>query len=169
MRSICSLGAKDKMRFVEEEFAEGSWAIPFSLTSLLEEGEELLYETRRHWATAIPYLLAGIFLARTISAFFLLILILPIFQIKTYDYAVTNKRILARQGLMRPRRTSVPLEAVEEMYAGESLPSAKLGMGCIVLKTEREIFRFEKIEDPRAFLFYANKARAACDAKPKPR
>ncbi|MDL2263730.1 PH domain-containing protein [Synergistaceae bacterium OttesenSCG-928-I11] len=161
MRSVCSMGAKDKMRYIENEMADGGRAIPFSLTAVLGVNEEIQYETRRHWATAIPWLVAALLLSRATNAVSLFLALLPFFQVKTYEYAVTNERILARETLFRKNETSIPLDEVADISVRKTPLSACLGIGTVVVSTARGVVVFRAIEDPDAFAFYAHKTRVA--------
>lgn len=159
VRSFCSMGSKDKMRYIESELSvEGGSgrAIPFSLLSELEENEEIVYETRRHWATTLPYLAVGLLLSRLTNALSLFLILPSVFQMKTYEYAITEKRVLARWGLFKTRTASIPLCEIEDVIAEESQVGRKLGMGNVTVKSAERTLSFKYIEDPRAFAFYAN-------------
>lgn len=164
VRSFCSMGSKDKMRYIESELSvEGGSgrAIPFSVLSHLEEDEEVAYETRRHWATSLPFLVLGLLLARMTYALSLFLVLPALFQMKTYEYAITGRRVIAKWGLFKTHVDSVPLEAVGEITVEETRLGTKLGMGNVTLKGTGRTWSFKYIEDPRAFAFYANKARKA--------
>lgn len=148
------------MRFIEEELAEGNRSIPFSLASILEEGEELYYETRRHWAILLPFLILGLLLSRATSGLSLLLILSPAFQIKTYDYAITDRRVIARQGMLRPERIEIPLgQIVSVEVAPQPSLLEWLGVGTVCIHTGECSFRFHGIEDGRAFAFYLEKTR----------
>ena len=161
MRSVCSVGAKDKMRYIESEMADGGRAIPFSMTTVLGEGEEVQYETRRHWATAIPWLAAALLLSRATNALSLFLALLPFFQVKTYEYAVTSERVLARETLFRKNETSIPLDEVTDVSVRKGPFGARLGIGTLVVSTARGDVTFRAVEDPDAFAFYTRKTRTA--------
>ena len=160
MRSVCSMGAKDKMRYIEDNLAEGGNAIPFSATALLEEGEEIVYETRRHWAVAMPYLIAALLLGRFTYGLSLSLLLLPLFQIKTYDYTLTDRRFIAREGVRRGICKVLPLAEVVTATPALGPLGAKLGLGSVMIETDSAKYAFHKIEDPAALAFYINRAVA---------
>lgn len=157
VRSFCSMGSKDKMRYIESELSvEGGSgrAIPFSILSELEEGEDIVYETRRHWATTLPFLALGLLLARFTNALSLFIVLPSVFQMKTYEYAVTNRRVLAKWGLLKTRADSILLCEIEDAVTEENRIGKILGMGSVSIKCSERTLSFKYIEDPKAFVFY---------------
>jgi hypothetical protein len=122
------------------------------VASFLEEGESVLYETKRHPAAAAPFAVAAILLAAPTYGVSLLFLVPSILKMKTSRFIVTDRRILARHGFIRPRLVRIPLEEIIEASVGEGPLDAKFGMGRIVLRKKRETFLFNKIRDPNAFL-----------------
>lgn len=162
VRSFCSMGSKDKMRYIESELSvEGGSgrAIPFSILSHLEEGEEVVYETRRHWGTSLPFLAAGLILSPMTHALSLFLVLPSLFQMKTYEYAITDRRVIAKWGIFKTRVDSIALEEIDDITTAESPIGEKLGMGSVMIRTGERTFEFRYIEDPKAFLFYIKKAR----------
>lgn len=162
MRSVCSMGAKDKMRHIEAHMAEAGGAIPFSAASLLADDETILYETRRHWATMLPYLAAALLFGRFTSGLSLFLLLLPFFQIKTFDYTVTDRRIVVREGMLRPVHRSIPLTDISAVAPSVGPLGPLLGLGDVTIETSEGTSVLRKIEDPAAFAFYAKQACAGC-------
>lgn len=162
MRSICSMGSKDKMRYIESELSvEGGSgrAIAFSILSDLEEGEDVVYETRRHWATTLPFLVIGLLLARFTNALSLFIILPSVFRMKTYEYAVTDRRVLAKWGLFKTRVESLPLSGVTSVDAADSAAERLLGIGDIVVRCGDKSHTFKHVEDPKAFAHYIRQTR----------
>lgn len=162
VRSFCSMGSKDKMRYIESELSvEGGSGrvIPFSILSELEEGEDIVYETRRHWATTLPFLIAGLIFARYTNALSLFIILPSVFQMKTYEYAVTDRRVLAKWGLFKTRLDSMPLSEIEDVITEGNRAGKMLGMGNAALKGAGRTLSFKYIEDPAAFEFYIKRQK----------
>jgi uncharacterized membrane protein YdbT with pleckstrin-like domain len=122
------------------------------VASFLEEGEKILYETGSHPAAAAPLAVAAVLLAAPTYCVSLLFLIPSILKMKTSRFIVTDRRVLARHGFIRPRLVRIPLEEIIEASVGEGPLDAKFGMGRIVLRKKRETFLFNEIRDPDAFL-----------------
>jgi membrane protein YdbS with pleckstrin-like domain len=131
------------------------------LSSLLEEDESVLYETRRHPVAILPFAVAAFILAIPTYGISLILLVPPLIQMKTNNYAVTNKRVLARQGVLKPRFVQIPVEEIFEASVGAGLFGERLGMGRVVLKKGRETFRFKEIKDPQAFMTSMMEVRRA--------
>ena len=162
VRSFCSMGSKDKMRYIESELSvEGGSgrAIPFSILSHLEEGEEVVYETRRHWATPLPFLAIGLILSPMTHALSLFLVLPALFQMKTYEYAITDRRVIAKWGLFKTHVDSIRLEEIENVAVGASSIGGKLGMGNARIETSGKTSEFRYIEDPWALAFYIEKAK----------
>ena len=162
VRSFCSMGSKDKMRYIESTLSvEGGSgrAIPFSILSHLEEGEEIVYETRRHWGTSLPFLAIGLILSPMTHALSLFLVLPSLFQMKTYEYAVTDRRVIAKWGLFKTHVDSIPLEDVRNVVVGENFIGKKLGMGNVRIDSGEKTSEFQYIEDPWAFVFYIDKAK----------
>lgn len=168
VRSFCSMGSKDKERFIESQLSvEGGSGghIGFSILAHLEEDEEVSYETRRHWATTMPFLAVALLLARFTNALSLFLVLPALFQMKTYEYAVTDRRIVAKWGLLKTRVDSIPLEEIEDVAVTEGRLGRLLGLGNATIRAKGKKYRFCMIEDPRAFLYYANQALARSRAE----
>lgn len=159
------MGAKDKMKYIEDELSDGGGAIPFSASSLLLPDEQVEYETRRHWATVIPYLLIALAFSRMTSALSLFLIMLPFFQVKTYEYIVTDMRIIAREGLFRQKTLEIPVEDVTDVSFKSAGIAEKIGIGEVIVNTADANIAFKFVEDPKALAYYIGKIAASRSAE----
>lgn len=156
-RMICGIGSKEKMEYIEREMSGEGGAIPFSSSSFLKSGETILYETQRHWSVILPYLAVALGCARSSASLSLLILIIPFFQLKTYRYTVTDKRILICRGLFRRETAAIRLQDIVRFHAEKTALGFKVGMGTVYIEDRNKAWRLSNISDPDAFLFYLRK------------
>jgi hypothetical protein len=122
------------------------------LSSFLEEGEHVLCETRRHPASLLPFAITALLLSVPTYGLSLTLLILPLIEMKTCRYIVTNKRILARQGILRPKLVRIPVDEIFEARIGETSVGSRFSMGCVEFMNGKEVVRFEGIKNPRDFI-----------------
>jgi membrane protein YdbS with pleckstrin-like domain len=143
-----------------------SWprALFTPISSLLEEGESVFYRTGQHPASILPFAAIALLLSIPTYGISLILLIPPIIHIKACCYVVTNRRILARDGILGQNMVGVPLCDIFEASAGESCVSARFGMGRVELRDGSQTIRFKGIKSPRAFIYSVMKARAGGSA-----
>jgi hypothetical protein len=124
----------------------------------LEEGEIVLYKTKRHPALLFVCFIAALVLAVPSYGISFVIVIPPLFQLRVSGYIVTNMRILARHRIFQPEPVEIRMGDITEAGVGEGPLDAKLGKGRLVLKA-RETFFFNGVKNPEAFLSYVRCAK----------
>lgn len=115
----------------------------------LIEGERVVYRTRLHWLVfAMPILFTVVVLLP--AAWFLyngsgqafawvplvlaLLVLLPAFiKRQSSDFAVTNKRVMMKSGVMTTRSVELLLNKIEAIAVDQSLPGRMFGYGNIVV------------------------------------
>ena len=115
----------------------------------LIEGERVVYRTRLHWLVfAMPILFTIIVLMP--AAWFLyngsgqafawvplviaLLVLLPAFiKRQSSDFAVTNKRVMMKSGVMTTRSVELLLNKIEAIAVDQSLAGRMFGYGNIVV------------------------------------
>jgi len=135
----------------------------------LIEGERVVYRTRLHWLVfAMPILVTVVVLLPV--AWFLfdspnwqgltwvplvvaLLLLLPAFvKRQSSDFAVTNKRVMMKSGVMTTRSVELLLNKIEAIAVDQSLLGRMFGYGNIVVTGSggtREAF--SQIQSPLEF------------------
>lgn len=118
----------------------------------LMPGERVVYSTRPHWivyrwvapaiAAAVAALIVGasadLPAATGVGAFFLVIVAPLAFLVawierKTSEFAVTNKRVIVKVGLIRRQTEEMLLSKVEQLMVDQSIPGRVLKYGTITL------------------------------------
>jgi uncharacterized membrane protein YdbT with pleckstrin-like domain len=132
----------------------------------LMPGEQIEYRTNLHWLVfVVPILLliAAIWLfslggniAKTL-AFILIVGVLvtglsAVIERQTSEFAVTNKRVLIKTGLIRRHSLETLLSKIESIGVAQSLLGRILGFGTIVISgTGGSKEPFHRIADPMMF------------------
>jgi membrane protein YdbS with pleckstrin-like domain len=129
------------------------------VSSLLEEGESVFFRTGHHPASILPFAAIALLLSVPTYGISLVLLIPPLIRTKACDYVVTNRRILARDGIFGQNMVGIPLGDICEASAGESSVGARFGMGRVELRDASQTIRFKGIKSPRAFVSSVMKAR----------
>jgi hypothetical protein len=127
------------------------------LSSFLDEGERVIYETKKHPALVLPFVAVALALSLPTYLLSLVLLAFPLVQMKN-GYVVTNKRIIAREGFILPRLFEIPLGEISCVGVGESLLGAKLGMGSVILRGGRDTLLLRGLKDPKSFLSHTKAA-----------
>ena len=132
----------------------------------LMPGEQIEYRTNLHWLVfVVPILLliAAIWLfslggnIAKILAYILMVGVLgtglsAVIERRTSEFAVTNKRVLIKTGLIRRRSLETLLSKIESIEVAQSLLGRILGFGTIVISgTGGSKESFHKIADPMMF------------------
>jgi uncharacterized membrane protein YdbT with pleckstrin-like domain len=135
--------------------------------STLLPGEQVTFRAHLHWiifGRAAAVLIAGLFLwiaatdhvLSSIGEWLIVIgLVLWVFAYlrwRTSEFAVTNKRVIVKVGIIRRRTIEMLLRQVEALEVNQSIPGRLLGYGTLLIVGTggtREPFRF--IGDPLAF------------------
>lgn len=102
--------------------------------------EEVKYRTRKHWTTFL-----------TLSGLFTLF-IYPAIQRATSEYAVTNKRVIVKTGLVWRETFEMTLGKIESIGVEQSLLGRMLGYGSISISgTGSNTVTFTNIDHPMEF------------------
>ena len=117
------------------------------VNSLLSNGEVVKYETKLHW---IIYLFGFILLfAYGIGIIFL---ILEFLTRKTSEFAVTNKRVVLKTGIISRKALDVQLDKIEGIVVDQGILGRMLNYGTIIVRgTGGASQPFHKIDDPLNF------------------
>jgi uncharacterized membrane protein YdbT with pleckstrin-like domain len=103
-------------------------------------GEQVVYEARLHWIIFI-----------SLRSFFTL-LILPLIDRKTSEFAITNKRVIMKVGLIRRKALEMNLSKVESVNVDQTILGRILGYGAItVIGTGGTRESFPRISKPMEF------------------
>ncbi|MBN1473114.1 MAG: PH domain-containing protein [Syntrophaceae bacterium] len=106
----------------------------------LAKGEEVVYEARLHWIIFI-----------SIKAI-LTLLIAPLIAWYTSEFAITNKRIIIKVGLISRRTLEMNLAKIESVNVDQSILGRILGYGTItVIGTGGTREPFFQISNPLDF------------------
>jgi uncharacterized membrane protein YdbT with pleckstrin-like domain len=108
--------------------------------SNLTSGENVVHEARFHWII--------FFTPRAI----LTLWILPIIDSITSEFAITNKRIIIKTGLISRRTLEMNIAKVESVNVDQGILGRILGYGVVtVIGTGGTRETFQSIADPLAF------------------
>ncbi len=106
----------------------------------LIKDETIRYEGHLHWMTFVS--LRGL----------LSLFILPLVEYLTSEFAITNKRIIIKQGFVSRRTMELNLNKVESVSVDQSIPGRILNYGSItVLGTGGTRERFANLAAPLEF------------------
>lgn len=107
----------------------------------LGPGERVVHRGSIHWAIGLPwFLLAGVFLisgqeGSVIGVMLLLIGALRILIGKTmYEYAITNKRVAVKRGLIFRDTIELNLNKVESASVNQGITGRLLGYGTVTVR-----------------------------------
>ena len=108
--------------------------------SNLIAGEQVVFETRRHWIAYFS--LRGLF---TLG-------LLPLIEYWTSEFAITNKRVIVKEGLVYRDTLELNLQRVESVSVDQSLVGRMLGYGTItIIGTGGTREMFHRIAHPLEF------------------
>ena len=132
----------------------------------LMPGEQIEYRANLHWLVFLLPILLFIpaiwlfFVGGNIAKFLALILIvgvlvtglIAVIERRTSEFAVTNKRVLIKTGLIRRHSLETLLSKIESIGVAQSILGRILGFGTIVISgTGGSKEPFHKIADPMQF------------------
>ena len=118
--------------------------------SNLAAGEQVTYRAVLHWAAFL-----------TVRAL-LTLFIAPLVDRATSEFAVTNRRVIIKVGLVSRRTVELRLEKIESIGVDQGIVGRILGFGTIVVKgTGGTNERFENIARPLDFRKAVNDAGEA--------
>ncbi len=116
----------------------------------LMAGEQVVYRAELHWVVFLS-------LKALLTAF-----IQPLIQRATSEFAVTNRRVIIKVGLVSRRTVELNLEKVESIGVEQTVLGRILGYGTIVVVgTGGTKEPFRRIADPMGFRRAVNLATEA--------
>ena len=121
-----------------------------SLDRHLLPGERIVHRARPHWVMFLsPVLLAAAglvlgglleyaagdywYVGAAVAGLALLLAIAPVVRYATSEYAITDKRVLARVGVLERRSLETLLGKIEAIGVEQDLPGRLLGYGTITI------------------------------------
>lgn len=140
----------------------------------LMKGEEVVYKASLHWAIYIPtalWLLLGILMvaisvgeeessvmviAIIFFVFAVFALIKAIIANVTSEFAVTNKRLILKEGLIARNTVELMLIKCEGVALDQDILGRILGYGTLITTTGGATNKYRKIKDPIIFRNYLN-------------
>lgn len=140
----------------------------------LMTGEEVVYRASLHWAIYIPaafWLLLGLLvvavsvkldepyamvLAIILLLFAVFALIRAVIADLTSEFAVTNRRLIFKQGLIARNTVELMLTKCEGVSLDQGILGRILGYGTLITTTGGVTNRFRKIKDPITFRNHIN-------------
>ena len=103
-------------------------------------GEQVVFETRRHWIAYFS--LRGV----------LTLGLLPLVEYWTSEFAITNKRVIVKEGLIYRETLELNLQRVESVSVDQSLFGRMLGYGTLtIIGTGGTRETFHRIAHPLEF------------------
>ena len=85
------------------------------------QGEKVIYQATPHWIIFVS--LRGL----------LTLFIAPLIDMYTNEYAITNRRVIVKVGLISRRTLEMNLSKIESIKVDQSIPSRIFGYGDIVI------------------------------------
>lgn len=106
----------------------------------LTSGEQVVYETKLHWIIFVSL--------KAILTLF----IAPLIESSTSEFAITNKRVIIKVGLISRRTFEMNISKIESVIVNQGILGRMLGYGTIVVKgTGGTNELFKAIADPLTF------------------
>ena len=103
-------------------------------------GEQVVYEARLHWII--------FFSLRSLLS----LVILPLIDRCTSEFAITNKRVIMKVGLIRRKALEMNLSKIESVNVDQSIMGRILGYGTItIIGTGGSRESFHRISKPMEF------------------
>ncbi len=122
----------------------------------LMSGEQVVYRAQLHWIVFVSL--------RALLTLFLA----PLIQRATSEFAVTNRRVVIKVGLVSRKTVELNLEKVESIGVDQSILGRILDYGTIeVVGTGGTREPFRGIRDPLGFRRAVNEASEALRGKPQ--
>lgn len=110
--------------------------------------EHVKYEAKTHWIDYVPYV---VFTLLTLG-FFTPFLLIPYIRSRATEMAVTNKRVVLKQGLIRRKTLELRFAKIEQVSVDQGILGRLLGYGSIkVCGTGGSLETFEGLADPMEF------------------
>ena len=106
----------------------------------LSAGEQVVYEAKLHWIIFVS-------LKALLTLF-----IAPLIAVSTTEFAITNKRVIIKVGLVSRRTLEMNLNKIESVNVNQGILGRLLGYGTIVIVgTGGTKEPFAAISDPLTF------------------
>lgn len=106
----------------------------------LVAGEQVVYETKLHWIIFVSL--------KAILTLF----IAPLIAMSTSEFAITNKRVIIKVGLIYRRTIEMNLNKIESLNVSQGILGRLLGYGTVVvIGTGGTKEPFSAIADPLTF------------------
>lgn len=110
------------------------------VNSGLAPGEQVVYEGHLHWIVFFS------------SQALLTLFVAPLIQRATYEYAITNKRVIIKTGFISRYTYEMPHSKVESISVNQSILGRILGFGdLIIIGTGGSREPFTKVARPLLF------------------
>lgn len=146
------------------------------VASVLATGEEVVYVGKLHWGVYLTPLgmiasafILPFFVSSTLAIVWGLVvfifgpagLISAALALWTNEFAVTNRKVIAKTGLVWRRTIELMLPKIDSVQVSQSIPGRLLGYGDLVLAvaTEKQPMRF--LQNPMQFKRAVENAQAA--------
>lgn len=123
--------------------------------------EKIIYQTKLHWRIYIPAAIFGLILLPTLimgihGLIFMIVpgalALLAWLQIKNSEFAVTNKRVLIKVGILSRRTVELLLKKIETVGVNQGIFDRMIQSGTItIVGTGGTKEQFKGIEDPLSF------------------
>ncbi|MBY4733973.1 PH domain-containing protein [Cupriavidus pauculus] len=94
--------------------------------------EQIVYEAKVSWLSQLPLVIFGV-VTLPLMGFGLLFLLIAFIKIWTTELAITNKRIIAKFGLISRSTIEMRLEKVETVQVDQSILGRILNYGSVVV------------------------------------
>jgi uncharacterized membrane protein YdbT with pleckstrin-like domain len=119
--------------------------------SALTQGEKIVYVGRLSWWTQFWYLFLGIVLLPAFGLG-LVLLIVAWVRRRTTELAITDKRVIAKFGLVRRDTIELNLHKIESVQVHQSVMARILNIGSIIISgAGNPMEAIDGIADPMAF------------------
>jgi|SRR5436189_4991611 len=119
--------------------------------SALTQGEKVLYLGRLSWWTQFWYLLLGVVLLPAFGLGLVLLLIAWIRR-RTTELAITDKRVIAKFGLVRRDTIELNLHKIESVQVHQTVMARLLNYGSVVISgAGNPMEAIDGIADPMSF------------------
>lgn len=130
----------------------------------LYEGEELLYEGQFHWLHWARAWAALLVLG--IVIFGIVYFIMEMIRLNTTDFAVTDRRVVLKKGLLSADLQEISLDAIEGSALNQSMFGRMFGYGKLTVHGRGEMhIDFPTMAKPKEFRLHAERSRQAIQNK----
>ena len=102
----------------------------------LIKDEEVIYEGKIHWSIWVaPLIWAVIFAIPLVTIpVSLIILLWTLLRVKGTEIAITNKRIIAKRGILSKHTLELNLQKIETVSVNQGIIARLFGSGSIIIK-----------------------------------